>query len=284
MNKYLLLFLLFNAFSTCAQAQIVLTPPNVAGSAKYAYSYTYIKQFNLLTCDCGSFYNKMTIGPSTTLNLSDMMEVYHFNVHYSNPSTISPYCFPSDPCYFSANVYLIFEKYHLIGNKQVILEFDISSLIGLGVTPQNYQSATLNHLMVIDSFLTGEQLSLDIYDLEDSSEDGMLTVSDYSNFNSWITNLFQYVPPIGTMYDNIDVTNVIYNDLFGPGNSEDYSGFILYNSTEWTNWYLTRPSVSFDQSEPFLEITIDQPVPSLTWFGLLILCMAYSCYVWLRLR
>lgn len=175
--------------------------------------------------------------------------------------------------------FAIFRTYYYSNvNCEAIMQFDISSLIGSGVTSDNFQSATLSNLEVINS--TGaNNINLYLFDLHDPFENGYIS-SDWWNSGSKILMLCDTRPPVGTVFNDLDVTDAIFNDLFGPGSNEDYFGFIV----SVFNWNDEEHTVVFDRDKPTLTITIDQPVPSLSTYNLILLSILFSLIAMFKLR
>lgn len=129
-------------------------------------------------------------------------------------------------------------------------------------------------------------MDVHLADLNDSSEDGTVSTSDLFN-SSHIKTLFTQVPPVGTYLKNIDVTDAIYNDLFGPGSNEPFSGFVLlgFGCRFYGGCPCTCQSLEFDRNLPSLTINIKDPqVPSLSLSGMMLLAFVFSLYAIRRLR
>ncbi|PXF56989.1 MAG: hypothetical protein C4B58_11340 [Deltaproteobacteria bacterium] len=149
------------------------------------------------------------------------------------------------------------------------LEFDISGLAG--VTPANFVSASLGGLEVsgyggyYSPVYPGDAMTVNLYDMEDITEDGSITAADYDSVNGpAITTLFNAIPAADTSYDNIDVTSELSNDLFGAGVG-NWSGFVLISPDADQQW------ISFEETAPTLTINLAAAnVPTLTEWGTII--------------
>ncbi|MBN2384686.1 hypothetical protein JXQ70_17565, partial [bacterium] len=91
-------------------------------------------------------------------------------------------------------------------------------------------------------------------------------------------DLFNTAPSVGTIFNDIDVTAAVYEDLFGAVPAQNYSGFVIdcdSNSGKGT--------IVFDNDLPSLRIIIDEPeVPTLSILGILVLCCFFSLFALLR--
>lgn len=285
MKKIILFVCVFFVGFHSSSAQIVLTPPNASGGVvKRAYFFS-IHWNSYTSCYCDVIPGSEIASDYVTNQYTAVdLKVYDtyfcmlpchtgITITCSSGAPCGPYCYRLGWGY----------TYCRLVSQQSILEFDISSLIGLGVTADNFQQAELGNLQITDAGNPGGSMTVYLHNLHDTSEDGVISVDDYSNFiTPEITTLFMVAPPIGTSLNNIDVTGAIYDDLFGSGNNEDFSGFVLvtplcvYEPWSW---------VEFEPTLPSLTITIDQTqVPSLTLFGLLLLITFFSVIAIMRLR
>jgi hypothetical protein len=174
-----------------------------------------------------------------------------------------------------------------IENNSAIVEFDLSGLTGI-VTEDSFMSASLDdlHVNYTSYGYVGFGLEVMLYDLRDTSEDGQVSEDDYLNFyQPEILTLFEYMPPIGTTYNDLDVTDTVYRDLFGAGSGEDYTGFVLYTpDPDYPSLYSWERYVGFDKDELVLRIIVKQPVPSLSSYGLLVFAIVFSGYAIIKQR
>ena len=119
-----------------------------------------------------------------------------------------------------------YKKYYL----QVAVEFNLqdgTTTLPTGDMTSNNFTARLNKLTATDSWGTG-LLNVYLYDMGDGTEDGNI---DYNNdFNSKqgaiIASRAHVIGGAPAIFDNVDVTDALRNDLFGGGSTE-FSGFIL---------------------------------------------------------
>lgn len=143
-----------------------------------------------------------------------------------------------------------------------IMEFDIESTISGGSFPVPGQtsynwSATLDDLTVSDVTVPGFEIGLDLFDMDDSAQDGVLTSGDRAE-RQFIERISSTVPAPGETF-SIDVTEALRHDLFGS-NPSTTSGFIL-KPTEAT-WYV-RSMVNW-MDEPRINVHMPRRTPTPT--------------------
>lgn len=275
-----IVFLVFFIFLLIGpiNAQIVLNPADVYGSVEKENQDVRHVYYQPESCFCNMAYGTLS-NHWSNFNYSAVMGVKHYITQYF-VGTYTHYidCPSGAPCGPSAREWYL-DIVDLQKDRQAIFEFDISSLTGLGVTIDNYVSAELNNLQIESCSSPGDSAEVSLFNLGDTSEDGVVDINDYSNFPfTPITVLFNQVPPVGTVFNNIDVTDEVYNDLFVTGSIGDFSGFVLYQSGQNSN-------VVFECNPISLTITIDsQDVPALSPVSIMLLGIVFSGYAIIRLR
>ena len=145
-----------------------------------------------------------------------------------------------------------------------ILEFDIENTISggsfpvPGLTSFNW-SATLDDLTVTEVTVPGFEIGIDLFDMDDSAQDGILTNGDRAE-RQFIERISSTVPSPGQTF-SIDVTEALRHDLFGS-NPSTTSGFIM-KPTEAT-WYV-RSLVNW-MDEPRINVHMPRrtPTPAMT--------------------
>ena len=121
--------------------------------------------------------------------------------------------------------------------------------------------AFINGLTIISG--EGDPLRVHLYDIQDSQEDGILTIEDYATIGNCIRELYSRVPPNGTQLYPIDVTSQLRRDLFGAGQGDPTSGFLLQTVPRFMGgcWF-GRYNKENVRIEVFIEST--PPYPTLT--------------------
>jgi len=112
---------------------------------------------------------------------------------------------------------------------QVVVEFNLQggtmTLPTVDMTSNNF-TARLNGLTATDSWGTGS-LNVYLYDMGDGTEDGNVYDNDFnSKQGALIESRAHVIGGAPAIFDNVDVTEALRNDLFGGG-ATDFSGFIL---------------------------------------------------------
>jgi hypothetical protein len=146
----------------------------------------------------------------------------------------------------------IYKKYYL----QVAVEFNLqggtTNLPTADMTSNNF-TARLSGLTATDSWGTGS-LNLYLYDMGDGTEDGNVYYNDFnSTQGALIASSAHVIVSAPAVFNNIDVTNAVRNDLFGGGPT-DFSGFILL----CPDAPAPERHVSFNLVTPTLTIHIDK--------------------------
>lgn len=92
-------------------------------------------------------------------------------------------------------------------------------------------------------------MDIDLFDMGDVAEDGVITVGDFNNTRgSRIARRTQTFGGAPADFNNVSVTDAVRNDLFGAG-AGDFSGFILK-----PNLSAEMKGVIYDPSTPTLTI------------------------------
>jgi len=155
--------------------------------------------------------------------------------------------------------------YRIINSiSNAVIEFDANQTSAGGdfpspaMTTYNW-TGRLNSLSVTGATNLLDPLQVKLYDMKDTEEDGILSLGDlWASLGEPIAVVCNTVPPIGTVYNNLDVTAELRRDLFGPGTGNDTTGFIL-RGADLGN----RARVTFNGLKPFISITVNgSPVPT----------------------
>jgi len=142
-----------------------------------------------------------------------------------------------------------------------VIEFDLDSIHGelsvptTQMTPYNW-TAKIDNIVVENPVHVGQFMPVDLFDLNDISEDGWITRDDYDSRFEHITNLFEIIPEEGTIYNDIDITAALRRDLFGAGAGDPTTGFLFTAGAE--------ASVEFNTDSPRISINLHTPTPSPT--------------------
>ncbi|HPQ42200.1 MAG TPA: hypothetical protein PLV45_17650, partial [bacterium] len=147
-----------------------------------------------------------------------------------------------------------------------IIEFNLTTIGGIHQLPtENMQSlnwsAWITGLTVEDAVNPGLGLTLRMFDLSDECEDGTIGTPDYSGSTDQITTLFTSTPDSGTLLNNVNVTTALRNDLFGPGQGNASTGFILVPSRNFSN---EESRVRINNENPRLVVNVFLPPPTPT--------------------
>jgi len=129
-----------------------------------------------------------------------------------------------------------------------------------GMTPYNW-SAHLAGLTVITASDPGDWLYCRLYDMKDSAEDAVINYEDIdAATGGYINQLFDHIPPVGTVFDPIDVTDALRRDLFGEGAGDATTGFTLGTMLDWGDYRKLR----FDENAPRIIVNLFGPTPTPT--------------------
>ncbi|MBN2382532.1 hypothetical protein JXQ70_06585, partial [bacterium] len=207
--------IMFMVFCVCgaAQAQIVLNPPASVGSNSASMSQDIGWMFTQF-CDgmttnmFSSWVNSLFGGFSYNLKLSGM--------YSSDPLILDSSIHCTSSTYYSNFCVISFYQNHKNSKSSFpVIEFDISSLSGAGVTEENFQSAYIDGLQVTAT--SGDITKATINDLVSWYQNGYNDHWGYIGERpfTYITDLFNTAPSVGTIFNDIDVTAAVYEDLFG---------------------------------------------------------------------
>ncbi len=156
-----------------------------------------------------------------------------------------------------------FRSYWFTFNRGV-MEFDIQNTLSSapfpvpGLTAYNW-SASLDDLTVSDATVPGFEIGIDLFDMDDSAQDGVLTNGDRAE-RQFIERISITVPSPGQTFA-IDVTEALRHDLFGS-NPQPTSGFIL-KPTEAT-WYVRSLVNWMDEPRIYVYMPRRTPTPTPT--------------------
>ncbi len=143
-----------------------------------------------------------------------------------------------------------------------IMEFDLQNTLSgapfpvPGLTAYNW-SASLDDLIVSDATAPGSGIGIDLFDMVDSAQDGVLTIGDREE-RQFVQRISSTVPSPGQAF-SIDITQALRHDLFGSDPSLS-SGFIL-KPTEST-WYVRSLITWLD--EPRINVYMPRRTPTPT--------------------
>jgi len=161
------------------------------------------------------------------------------------------------------------------GSCHAVLEFDIS-----GFNASQVCRATLSGLEVIsvDTYpdIGDGSMTIRLYDLADAAENGIVDMNDFDAKSALITSFSINSGSVGTVFNNVDVTDAVLHDLSDPG---DYSGFILISHDAAGEF------VVFDPDKPTLTL-FPCDIPTLSQYGIaaLVLLMAAAAFLMARRR
>lgn len=203
------------------QAQILLWPPCVSGSSGYSRSLAGL--------------------PAT--QKGDLSDEHRLYVDRHNGFM------------FNTSIYL----------DNGIIEFDANQTACGGILPtadmtEHNWTARLCNLEVVTARHTSNNFFsypfvCDLHGLPDFREDCEIEFDEWQSHSGFIRHLFSDAPDPGTVYTDIDVTDQLRNDLFGPGSTDLTTGFIL--KTELGNYDLDWAQAVFDSNKPYIAIHVD---------------------------
>ncbi len=247
-TRLLIVITLLIGCAVAAHGQIVLQP-EVSGTAKHIHHYWY-------------WYRIVTVG-----GYSHTFHGYEYSSQQWNAASTN---------FINAGFRSEFRSYyngypynHIWSYDRTrffydgVLEFDIAEFqpyLETLMTSGNW-TARLNNLTVTGGFGAGAQNVIDLCDLNDSQEDGGISENDYHASRQDITTLWQTIPGSGASASGIDVTEILRRDLFGEGQGDLTTGFILRSND---NWWCSPGLARFNKDNPELEITLNTPVPTVT--------------------
>jgi len=164
---------------------------------------------------------QIVLGPQAAGGLFHLIILKNGSTVVDTYSFTGPYV--GNPVFGSLGSY--YKKYYV----QVAVEFNLqggtTTLPTVEMTSNNF-TARLNGLTATDSWGTGS-LYIDLYDMGDGTEDGDVYYNDFnSKQGALIESRAHVIGGAPAIFDNVDVTEALRNDLFGGG-STDFSGFIL---------------------------------------------------------
>lgn len=147
-----------------------------------------------------------------------------------------------------------------------IMEFFVDQTTGggpmpcPGMTPYNW-SAQLVGLTVTTASYPHDWLYCRLYDMKDSAEDAVINYEDIdAATGGYINQLFDHIPPVGTVFDPIDVTDALRRDLFGEGVGDATTGFTLDTMLDWGDYRKLR----FAGNAPRIIVNLFGPTPTPT--------------------
>ena len=196
--------------------------------------------------------------------------------YYGSTHTNQQYCVNPDRA--SAGLYHIhmiipsshysFHSYYIRDNSyRVVLEFDIQQTAGGDPFPMedmttNNWVAHINDLRVNYADDVGDFMGVDIHEMVGDAENGALTTDDFlAGADQPFHNLFQTIPPAGTVYSGIDVTEQLREDLFGMVKPVNTSGYILMPDNNGPGRdYELRTRFDLDQAN--ITVQVFTPVPT----------------------
>lgn len=138
-----------------------------------------------------------------------------------------------------------------------VIEFSIGFTTGGApfplpeMTEYNF-AAMLTGMQVEFAYFEGSPCCIELWDLDDDTEDGGISANDWMNQGREIVELLDRVPVIGQILDPVDVTETLRRDLFGQGSAGTTSGFYL----KTIGLYGT---IDYNRTMPRLQISMLQP-------------------------
>ncbi len=228
MNRVMTVFIFVLMFCVwSAGAQLVLAPPQVSGTVAFRTGY-----------EPGSGPFSSTVVDSNTLRVGSAD--YFFSATWTNTQL------------------------------KGIIELDADQTQDGGVFPTQWMTtynwtAQLNGLAITAVAYSGYNYSLFLHNLDDPFEDAVLTTTEYMGYiDPSFHTLFNIIPPPGTVYDNIDVTELLRHDLFGAGSGDETTGFVMrMNEPRNRKNSRTDRSVHFNRSLPHIVVNVP-PTPTPT--------------------
>jgi len=114
------------------------------------------------------------------------------------------------------------------------------------MTPSNW-TAKIDSIILNYRHDAGQDMAMEIYDLDDDKENGNVDIYDYDSYREQITTLSGE-----TTFNDIDITDVLRRDLFGEGAGDLTSGFLFLESGgAWhINHELPRISINLHTPTP----------------------------------
>lgn len=131
-----------------------------------------------------------------------------------------------------------------------------------GMTTSNWTAQLNNITITWAQFDSGDTMDLFLHSLNDSQEDGAILPSDFNGYDpTSLALLFTHIPPPGTAYNNVDITEALRHDLFGPGGPDETLGFIFRSVVHKRAIFMTM--VRMDHQLPNIVVNVFTPVPCL---------------------
>lgn len=173
----------------------------------------------------------------------------------------------SGTIYYSFQFHHAYKSYGWTSNTDLerrgVLEFNLTTVDGNSQLPTASMnswnwSAWIDGMFVESVINSGMDFRLDVYNLSDDAEDGVVDISDYIGSQEMIERVFSTTPSEGTLLNPIDVTAALRHDLFGLGQGDLSSGFVLIPSRGFSNGH---SAVRFDRYKPRLIVNVFSPTP-----------------------
>ena len=237
MKKIILILIAIFTVTGPTNAQVVVDPSAVGNVGFFSYSGTMMSEGVDVDAVTGATANTNYLG------------VGQRSMYYS-PSSFSFYEF------------------------QGIIEFDLAGLPTFAMTSLNW-TAQLNSIGVTDDGGWGPSpttMYVDIFDLDDDSEDGNISMADFDNtigmsiarraheggYGGITAAAVTDDPEDGIAnFTNIDVTEQLRRDLFGDGMGDRTSGFVLIGSPGDGHQYILYDTGYGGSTSPNLTITVN---------------------------